>query len=696
MSDESIDPDYIWPLVLLTELCASDHAKILGLVQSTLKDDFELHSADYFGASFQVDDLPREVNVRPWSPPPRLLNSIAGPGACRDSLSNIHALAVLAYRSNRPRIIVVDEATKRQLSGEYLPDVDLASPEDQGNVISVILISTRRDTISGEFSVFAKRAICSAQEWVIHLTNDDYFTDEEDFMGGDPDPQPRAFKPAHKAWGPLWAHAQGWRGLMMHDPYQEPFTSGTGDVLGREYYTRAVVTALGHHLPPELVVQTYNTHRTPIKMPVWKRRPSEDHLVIFLMYPSTAQERDETLQNLKDSPYRIFIEKECVSNRRDIPRSPEPGLYGYKAHNVTFELIPWEKHRMRTRLDLFEFWDEYRVWDAKVEWQADSMPLICLCEPMVWCHYESAFNVITFKYDYHLSPVVMRKMCFMGIWESITDSRGFNRNWVQSHHFDGIEEEFWHPERPFFYTPAPWSPMLNKDWHRTVFFLTNQLTEAAKENLERIMLRIHELNWDTWEGDYGATITERPKYSSVSWKNGDAGMVDGKLKDIWNILWDLYKHPNRTSLDPIRFVCVDKQFEVDQSVILVEAEMYEHPGHELLQHLPFPALRGFQYTRAPADVAYCANLNWINKASNYDDWMVYRRRGWPAPRLLPDYYSDADGSEQSDRDGDSPSSSAGSKNFTRYSSGENYHVRPWENDLRLLVDNSVDLLNNLN
>ncbi|KAJ5916647.1 hypothetical protein N7504_000662 [Penicillium tannophilum] len=681
MSDETIDPNYVWPLVLLTELSASDQAKLLGLVKTTLKEDLQRHSTNYFGASFQVNELPQEVNVRPWSPPLRLLNSVARQGPCRDSQNNIHALAVLAYRSGRPRIIIADEATKRQLSGKYLPDVDLASPNDQSNV-TVILVCTRRDTQSGEITIFARRAICSSQEGLSHIIDEDegYIVDEEDFIPGTggPDPQPLTFKCVHRPWRPLWAHGEGFRDMIMHDPYKAPFTSRTGDILGKEYCTRATVTALGHHLPPELVLQICNTRTRP-KMPLWDRRPSEKHVVIFLMYPSTAQEREKTVQNLKDSPYGIDVFEERVRQRRNtyphgvVPDSPDPDLPKYNARDLTFELIPWEQHRMATRLDLLDFWDEYRAWDVKGGKYPDSMPLICMREPMVdWSYYLSVFIVLTCKHGDYPSPVVMRKASISDIWKSMAGSKGFNKYWYRQYNYDGIEEEFWHPERPFFYNPAPWSSMLTTKWHRTVFFLTNQLTGAAKESLEQTMLRIHELDWDIY-GNSLSRIPERPEYSFVPWKSGEAGTVDGKLRDIWSILQDLYKHPYRRSFDPIRFVCVDKRFEVDQSVILVEADMYEHPGHDLLQHLPFPALRGFEYTRAPAGMAYCENLNWVDGVSNYDGWMAYRRQGWPAPRLLPDYDSGSEGSEQSDHGGDSPSSLAGKENLTRDTSGGNYY-----------------------
>lgn len=78
--------------------------------------------------------------------------------------------------------------------------------------------------------------------------------DDIDYMCGDDDPQAKPFKSVHKSWGPLWTHGQGWRGTMLHDPDEEPFKSRTADILGREYYAKAVTTALGRYLPIELAI----------------------------------------------------------------------------------------------------------------------------------------------------------------------------------------------------------------------------------------------------------------------------------------------------------------------------------------------------------------------------------------------------------------------------------------------------------
>ncbi|KAJ5360066.1 hypothetical protein N7517_009257 [Penicillium concentricum] len=622
MLDEPMDPAYIWPLVLLADLSAPSQAMLIGRIQQTLNDDLELRSDDYFGAAFQEGVT--EVKVRPWSPPPRLLESIARQGPCRDSQSNLHALAVLAYRSGRPRIIVADEATKRQLSGKYLPDADLMS-----GVISIILLSTCRDTQSDRLSVFARRAICSAQKEMFNL-------DDIDFLWSDHDPQPSGFRSVHKAWGPLWAHAIGWRGLTMHDPNQEPFTSRPGDIAGREYYANAVVTTLSRHLPMELAVQVSNTHSTPIRMPVWKRRPGNTHLVIFLLYDTTAQELEKTQQTLQESLPAMFPAEKMVKRLSEGKWISETEPWYTETPDMTLELIPWDRHRMKTRLDLMDFWEEYRLWDAELGARPGIMPLIFLRKPLSDLD-EAQFNVLTIKSAYP-SPVAMRHMVFgdlctdMERFGCVDAYRGAFENGPRK---KGAEEELWHPEQPFFINPPTWLPAIRTNWIRVVFSLTNQLTEAGKQSLKGIMLAFDESDGSDSEVD-SRNEEPRPEYSFIHWKS-DTDMVDGKVKDIWDIVQDLHLYPKTSNTCPLYFICVDRQFEIDQTVIQIVADEYKSdPGHDLLHHLRFPGLRGFRYMRVPAHLAYSENKNRLMDHGTHLEWSIYRREGWPAPGMLPD------------------------------------------------------------
>lgn len=91
MSDDLMDPHYTWPLVLLTDLCASSQAKLSGLVKSTLEDNLESYSDQYFGASAQAENDTHKVNVnvRVWSPPRRLLESITQGSTSRQSKQSL-------------------------------------------------------------------------------------------------------------------------------------------------------------------------------------------------------------------------------------------------------------------------------------------------------------------------------------------------------------------------------------------------------------------------------------------------------------------------------------------------------------------------------------------------------------------------------------------------------------------------------
>lgn len=631
MSDDRMDPHYTWPLVLLTDLCASSQAKLSGLVKSTLEDNLESNSDQYFGTSAQAENATPKVNVnvRVWSPPRRLLESIAQGGPRRDSQSNLYALAILAYRSGRLRIIVADETTKRQLSGRFLTDRDLYSIREGGR-ISVILLSTQKNPDSGECSVFARRAVCSPQETMFNL-------DDIDYMYSDNDPQARPFKSVHKSWGPLWTHGQGWRGIILHDPDEEPFKSGTADILGREYYAKAVTTALGRYLPTELAIQVSNTNSLPIKMPVWNRRPSRTHLVIFLMYPTSTQDLENTYQKLVEVvPTRFLYTRDRVSTTKSDKGLVLETEEWYTEAHMTLELVPWDRHRMKTRRDLVNFWNEYRTWDAQLgENRNGIMPLLYLRRPLSALD-EAQFGVLTCK-PLKTNPLFTLKMTFVDICIDM-EKFGCVRHFITSdvHARDeGNKEILCQPDEPFFVDPPLWLPIITESWVRTVVFLTNQLSNDAKQTLEQLIMP--PIDVDSDGSDYDSRDGQIfPEYSTVPWREG-AAMIDGNVKDIWELVRALYVYPKTPRRGTISFVCVDRQFELDQSVILVQADEWDSDlEHDLLQGLPFPRLRGFKYTRASAELAYFEKEHGLNiHAVNYH-WSKYRRPGWPAPGILPD------------------------------------------------------------
>ncbi|KAJ5505321.1 hypothetical protein N7453_004278 [Penicillium expansum] len=474
MPDDRMDPHYTWPLVLLTDLCASSQANLTGLVKSIVEDDLKSHSDKYFGTSAQAKNATHNVNVnvRVWSPTRRLLGSIAQVGPPRDNQSNLYALAILAYRSGRPRIIVADETTKRQLSGKFLYDRDLYSIRGEGTSRSFsypqIGIPTR--TIYG--------AILILKEGGSNL-----FTNHG---------------------GPLWAHGQGWRGTMLHDPDEEPFKPGTANILGREYYAKA-------YLPTELAIQIANTNSDPIKMPIWDRRPSNTHLVIFLLYPTTPQELGNTYKKLEEViPTKFFHRGPrmpiTIPNTGFTVQTEE----WYTEPHMTLEVVPWNKHRMKTRRDLINFWNEYRVWDAQLgRKEGGIMPLLCLPRPLAALD-EAQFGVFTCK-PRKPNILFVQEMKFFDICTDM-EEWGYVRT---SHEFDsrnkGAKEILCQPDNPFFIDPPLWLPIITTNWIRTVVFLTNQLSHAAKQTLKQLIVPPIEVDsdgsdYDSQHGDTSPSI----------------------------------------------------------------------------------------------------------------------------------------------------------------------------------------------
>ncbi|KAJ5700719.1 hypothetical protein N7536_003732 [Penicillium majusculum] len=199
----------------------------------------------------------------------------------------------------------------------------------------------------------------------------------------------------------------------------------------------------------------------------------------------------------------------------------------------------------------------------------------------------------------------------------------------------GAKEILCQPDEPFFIDPPLWLPIITKSWVRTVVFLTNQLSNAAKQTLEQLIMP--PIDVDSDGSDYYSRDGQIfPVYSTVPWRE-DAAMIDGKVEDIWELVRVLYVYPKTPGRGTISFVCVDQQFELDQSVILVQADEWDSDlEHDLLQGLPFPRLRGFKYTRASAELAYFEKEHGLNIHAVDYYWSKYRRPGWPAPGILPD------------------------------------------------------------
>ncbi|CAG8899299.1 unnamed protein product [Penicillium egyptiacum] len=594
---EPMNQAYLWPLVLLTDLDEASQDKLAGSVQLMLKDDLKDHSKHYFG-----DNIKANSDVKIWSPSRWLLRSIYQQGPHRDCLGNIHALAVLAFRSGLPRIIVADEATKRHLAENRDDDCDLRRG------ISVILISTTCFPNSDRVSIFLKRAAC--------------FPVQDNAQRPVPtsDIQMPEFRSAIKYFGPLWDRGpRETGGFIVHDPDQELSMIGSAQILAREYYVKAVTAALRPHLPMELALEVSNTRSSQIKMPVWERRPSRTHLVIFCTYQTTTEELRKTQKVIQDGL--------------------SPVLNGYR----TAELVPLDRHRIRTRRDLISFWEKYRLWDAYMPvGRGILVPLIYLSQPLKNISLVQ-FGVIQGRGTSVPIPTVMARMRLRDICEDMAKIGYINAplpgdfDYDSSH--EGPREFFWHPDQPCLTRQLPWI----FSW--LTIFASPPLTEEAKQRIQDIMTVYdkygpHGLNGPhaliearTLSGRNGeAGMTNDAGMTKEACMTNKAGLTDEQLEYVWNtVSRDYIERCSWTSGGLFAFI--DEQFVVGQTVIVASVKQYVgDTTHRLLEHLPFPWIQGFFFKRVPV---YLAAMCGKDTAVG-GEWLSYSRPGWPSPGLLPD------------------------------------------------------------
>lgn len=93
-----IEEAYPWLLVLLTDLDKANQDKLAGAVQLMLEDDLKIIR----NTTLETISKPTPMSIYIWLPSRWLLRSISQQGTHQDSISNIHALAVMAFRSGFP------------------------------------------------------------------------------------------------------------------------------------------------------------------------------------------------------------------------------------------------------------------------------------------------------------------------------------------------------------------------------------------------------------------------------------------------------------------------------------------------------------------------------------------------------------------------------------------------------------------
>lgn len=110
---------------------------------------------------------------------------------------------------------------------------------------------------------------------------------------------------------------------------------------------------------------------------------------------------------------------------------------------------------------------------------------------------------------------------------------------------------------------------------------------------------------------------ERKCCCFVPWKDGEEGLQDGTLDDMWDILWDVYTYKGRGSpvTSPLPIFFIDQQSAHDLTVIAMEPDFLymrkqtstANAAADILKNTLASKVRGFIY-------------NWIRGSTQCIDW----------------------------------------------------------------------------
>jgi hypothetical protein len=383
----------------------------------------------------------------------------------------------------------------------------------------------------------------------------------------------------------IWTHY----GLEIQDPDCSILTPGVARTLGRKsrlIVKRNTIGKLLPSLPTELVYDIVDLIEisTPVRLPTWQNPPSERHLVIFVSFPMTPEQRQET-----ESDIRIEIQF-----GGDTP-SESPCPLGSQ---ITFELIPLERHGATSRRDFVHLWAEYFTSTVMYQKRNHLPPLHILSEPIT---DTSNLHFIEILGDNKSVAVATRTSIYRIVEITREYGNDPNKRWNEIHVQDDdedIRENLCQPEQPFYRTRFPWqSPSIlhtNEQW-LPIFYLTSRLTDD-----QDLQIRSEILRPEPPDDENRNIESDLTGCGFVPWPKGKA---DGTIRDIWNIV----QHVHKESLwrDDDSFLCIDQQTAIDKKFIFVvpDRRKVRHKRRRR-KHIDLPDLAGFTYTRIPCRRAY--------------------------------------------------------------------------------------------
>lgn len=534
------------------------------------------------------------VKVQTWSPSKSLLGLIAFQGPHRDNQANLHALGTLGYRLGVSRFIVADEATKRELRDYNI------SPKTQK--LSVVLISAQEHARKPKnVCVATRRASCSGKH--IGLMFRDFKWAEGVHPATD------RFDLSLASKGSIW----NLFGLLLHDPERELFSSEERTVPLWEERAVAMQEALSK-LPQEIIfnisklVEYSPSEAQMIKMPLWRKRPTRYHLVILLFFDASTKQFDDTLSKM-DEYFRKHPKNQITES-------------------TTFELIPFGRHKIKSRRNLMDFFETYLSWNANISVCGMKFPpLHFLLHPP----RETTCIQLVELLSFGPPPAVATPTTL----DSVIHRNLNGISHVNSEVHGGVyrnenSEIICDPSQPFHDKPS-WAPgpIAQREW-MPVFYLTASLTEDQDRGIrDAIKSKCSQ------DPDYNVG---RKLCGFVTWKTGEAGKLDGTTEDIWEITKMVYLYALPRGL-AYNFICVDRSSADDESVLLVMPDCsMQGVNYGGVDHIPLPCLRGFTYARIPAQKAHVTrnSLEWDQATAGVDGQCShYVRPDWPGEGTFP-------------------------------------------------------------
>ncbi|KAJ5611725.1 hypothetical protein N7528_008830 [Penicillium herquei] len=594
--------------------------------------DFTNEEENAFMTEIKLRYMRNDHEIKAWKPSRRLLSSLTVQGTHRDSQANIYALARFAYRSGfqlsglpelddvetKPAtiFIVVDELSKRCWTNTHRVG-------ERGS-ISLIVVQVKSDPEPDEYSYPYHFTIPHGLRVEAARYNDPSLwqdSDSDDDSSQSPSSKNRLLNSmAEFQHGfhmvkydendedqyleDFWEGRMGEWGyedwsMFIYDPDQPPFVAACEPSSTRN----EMWSALTPYLPPELVSRTISfTAADPSTEKIlWEKRQSDEHMHLFLMFPTTENELRETT---------LIIHDLLKQQPEDSPK--------------TAELIPLHRHQMRTRRDILTFWEAYRQREPDERLHSPFLNL--LLHPVTDKDSitdkdptPSHFAVVRDLKNMPLAimQVNFREMCLPQ--EKRKHDSVFKWN---PHPVDKVEL-LHHPDQPCYEVCPPWKGAKSSNpWSRwiSVFYLTKSFTEEDDSYLRN---KIEEFSEEDAVGFRGGISNENRKNMRgvcyVPWEHEE----DGDMSDMWRILLKVYRHQGLGTKCQ-RLFFIDRESFNDRRVIIIEAYFYlagrqVQSRSNLLQGLEAPLLAGFRHYRIPAIDAHMKLLGLSTQSIVFED-----------------------------------------------------------------------------